>query len=79
MSSYNYLFLTIFVVIAWLMIIDQNVSEYINIIFKIVRINIIRFIWMIKFHPKNPITNFIMARKYENLAKEMEKEFMKDK
>jgi hypothetical protein len=79
MSSYNYLFLTIFAIIAWLMIIDQNVSEYINLIFKILRINIIRFIWMIKFHPKNPITNFIMARKYENLAKEMEKEFMKDK
>lgn len=79
MSSYNYLLLTVFSIIFWIIIVDQNVVEYFNLIIKILRINFIRFVWLIKFHPKNPITNFIMARKYENLAKEMEKEFMENK
>lgn len=61
------------------MLVDQNVAEYINLIFKIMKVNFIRFIWMIKFHPRNPITNFIMARKYERLAKELEEDMLKNK
>jgi hypothetical protein len=26
---------------------------------------------MIRFHPKNPITNFIMKRRYAKMAKEL--------
>jgi len=79
MSSYNYFLLTVFSIIFWLMLVDQNVAEYINLIFKIMKVNFIRFIWMIKFHPRNPITNFIMARKYERLAKELEEDMLKNK
>jgi len=79
MSSYNYFLLTVFSIIFWLMLVDQNVAEYINLVFKIIRINFIRLLWMIKFHPKNPITNFIMARKYERLAKELEEDMLKNK
>lgn len=61
------------------MLVDPNVAEYINLIFKIIKINFIRFIWLIKFHPQNPITNFIMARKYERLAKELEEDMLKNK
>lgn len=57
------------------MIVDQNVADYLLLVFKMVGLNFRRFVWMIRFHPQNPITNFIMARKYEQLAKELEKEF----
>lgn len=57
------------------MIVDKNVADYLLLVFKMTGVNFRRFVWMIRFHPKNPITNFIMARKYEQLAKELEKEF----
>ena len=57
-----------------MMIIDPNVGEYFNLIFKIVKINFERTIWMIRFHPQNPITNLIMKWRYEKIAKELEKE-----
>jgi hypothetical protein len=39
------------------------------------RLNIERMFWMIRFHPKNPITNLMMRWKYDKIAKELEKEF----
>lgn len=75
MSSYQYLVLVVFSIVLWLMIVDPNVAEYVNLIFKIIGVNFRRFVWMVQYHPKNPITNFIMERKYEQLAKELEKEF----
>jgi len=32
---------------------------------------------MIRLHPKNPISNFMMNRKYDKIAKELEEEFRK--
>jgi hypothetical protein len=37
--------------------------------------NFERFIWMVRLHPKNPITNLMMRQKYARIAKELEKEF----
>jgi hypothetical protein len=56
-------------------IVDQNVLDYILILFKIIKVNFERAIWLIRFHPKNPITNLIMKFKYEKIAKELQKEF----
>jgi hypothetical protein len=58
-----------------MMIVDKNVGEYLTLIFKIMKVNIERYIWMIRFHPRNPITNLIKKWEYEKLAKELEKEF----
>jgi hypothetical protein len=56
-------------------IVDQNVLDYILILFKIIKVNFERAIWLIRFHPKNPITNLIMKFKYDKIAKELQKEF----
>jgi hypothetical protein len=32
---------------------------------------------MIRLHPKNPISNYMMNKKYNKLAKELEEEFRK--
>jgi len=75
MSTYYYTLFIIFTVIVTMMILDHNVSEYINLLFKILKINIQRFIWMIRFHPNNFITTYLQNRKYDKIARELEKEF----
>lgn len=75
MNTFQSTLLIIFGVIAYMMIVDKNVGEYLTLIFKIMKVNIERYIWMIRFHPRNPITNLIKKWEYEKLAKELEKEF----
>ena len=59
------------------MILDPNVGEYLTLVFKMTKINIERVYWMIRLHPKNPITNLMMRWEYAKIAKELEKEFSK--
>jgi hypothetical protein len=65
----------IFIIIALMIIIDPNVGRFIDLLLKIVGINFERFIWMVKYHPNNFITTLIQNRKYDKIAKELEKEF----
>jgi hypothetical protein len=67
--------LVIFGILAYLIITDKNVAEYLTLIFKMSRLNVERMLWLIKFHPRNPITNLMMKWKYDRLARELEKEF----
>jgi hypothetical protein len=55
--------------------VDENVVLYLTLIFKIIRVNAERMLWMIRFHPRNPITNLMMKWKYDRIARELEKEF----
>lgn len=74
MISYYFGFL-IFGIIGYIIIIDSNVSIWIHLLFKMSIIQIQRFFWMIKLHPKNPIVNLMKKYEYERIAKELEKEF----
>ncbi len=76
MNYFQSILLIIFGVIAYMMIIDENVAIYITLIFKILKVNTERLIWMIKFHPNNFITTWIQNRKYDKIARELEKEFL---
>lgn len=75
LNTYHYFLLTIFCILAYMIIVDKNVSSYIILLFKIFRINVERFIWMVKYHPNNFITTWIQNKKYENIAKELEKKY----
>lgn len=76
MDIYYYAIFTIFAVILYMMYVDKNVSDYIILLSKILRLNIERFFWMIKYHPKNFITTWFQNRKYNKIAEKLEKEFM---
>lgn len=70
---YYYSLFTIFAIIVTMMVVDQNVGDYIVILTKLIRVNTERFIWRIRFHPfwfTNPIGQRLMLRKYEKLMKE---------
>jgi len=73
---YYYSLFTIFAIIVTMMIVDQNVGDYIVILTKLFKINIERFIWRIRFHPfwfTNPIAQRLMMRKYEKMMKDNER------
>lgn len=67
--------LIIFGILAYMILVDPNVSAYLTLVFKMTRVNIERVFWMVRFHPRNPITNLIKRWEYARLAKELEKEF----
>lgn len=76
MTPFNSIILLLFGVIAYMMIIDPNVAEYLTLVFKMMKINVERVYWMIRLHPKNPITNLMMRWEYDKIARELEKEFV---
>lgn len=75
MTPLQYTLLVVFGVIGYMIVLDKNVADYIVLMFKIIGLNIERFFWMIRFHPKNPITNLIKRREYDRIARELQKEF----
>jgi hypothetical protein len=74
MFSLNYGLLLVLGIIAYVMIIDKNVADYFLLVFKMMKLNMVRLLWMIRFHPNNFITTWIQNRKYDRMAKELEKE-----
>jgi hypothetical protein len=76
MTPFQSACVVIFGILAYLMWVDENVAVYLTLIFKIMRVNTERMLWMIRLHPYNPITNLIMKLKYDKIAKELEKEFL---
>jgi len=73
MNEYYYALFLVFSILAVMIVLDENVAIYVTLIFKIIKINFERIWWMIRFHPKNPITNLMMKWKYDKLAKDLEK------
>lgn len=77
MTYFQSLILIIFGVIAYIMILDENVGTYLTLVFKIMKINFERLYWLIRYHPNNFITTWIQNRKYDQIAKELQQEFEK--
>ena len=68
---YYYFSFTIFAILIYAMIVDENVSTAIILITKIIKLNLERFYWMIVLHPKNPITNIKRNWEYNKIAKDL--------
>ena len=74
MSSISYGLLLVFGIVVYIMVIDQNVADYLLLVFKMMKLNIVRLLWMIRFHPNNFITTWIQNRKYDKMAEDLHKE-----
>jgi len=71
---YYYSLLTVFVIILTVIVIDQNIGDYLILLTKSVRLNVERMFWMIRFHPvilSSPIGKWWMMRKYMRTVKEL--------
>ena len=74
MTPFQSACVVIFGILAYLIWVDENIAIYLTLIFKVIKINTERMFWMIRLHPKNPITNLMMKWKYERLARELQAE-----
>lgn len=74
-SNYYISLLLIFSFVAYFIATDESVAKYVVILAKIVKINIERFVWMVRFHPRNPIGKYLIWRRSLKLAKQLQKEF----
>jgi hypothetical protein len=63
-----------------MMIIDQNVGDYIVLLSKLIKSKIERLYWMIRFHPvlfSSPIGKWLMMRKHMRTAEKLAQELSK--
>lgn len=77
MNTYNLTILAVFGIVAYMMIVDQNVADFILLIPRIIKLNVERFYWKIRFHPMvttNKLSQWLMMRKYEKMIKEYEQQ-----
>jgi hypothetical protein len=74
MTPFQSTCLILFAILAYLILTDKNVADYLTLVFKMTRLSIERMFWMIRFHPKNPITNLMMRWKYDRIARELQEE-----
>lgn len=75
MTPLNSTLLIIFGVVAYMIIVDKNVADYFILVSKITKLNVERVYWLIRLHPKNPITNLMKKWEYDRIARELQKQF----
>jgi hypothetical protein len=74
---YYYSLFTLFAIVAIMIVIDPNVGAYIVLLTKILKVNIERMYWMIRFHPaiiSSPIGRWWMMRKYMRTVEKLSQE-----
>ena len=70
------LWLTLFCAVLYMMTVDKNVAEFVNLFFLGVWVQLKKYYYMVKLHPfwiMNPIGKWWMMRKYRKMAEEMMK------
>jgi hypothetical protein len=61
-----------------MIIIDPNVGVFITLLVKLMSIKLQEIIWKIKYHPKNPITNYLRYLESFRIAKELRRQIDED-
>ncbi len=74
MTPFQTVSLIIFGVVAYMMLVDENVGIYLTLVVKMIKVNFERIFWMIRLHPNNPITNLKKKWEYDKIAKELMEE-----
>lgn len=74
-NSYYISLLLLFSFIMYFVAVDESVAKYIVLITKLAKINLERYIWMIRNHPSNPIVRYLSWKRSWDLAIQLKKEF----
>lgn len=72
MGTYYYVLFAIFIVLALMIVIDQNVGDYIVLILKIIQVKFDTWKWWLLNNPRNPIVKYLMWRRAYRLAEELQ-------
>lgn len=77
MNTFQSLIIISFGIIIYMMAVDDNVSHYINLILKLIRVKIRRFLWWLTSNPESPLIRLTNKIKYYIIAVKMKNEFSK--
>lgn len=66
---YYYTLLFIFAIIAYMIAVDSNVATYVVLLFKLLRINIIRMSFMVKMYPRLLFDSWSIKRRLDKSRK----------
>lgn len=75
MNTYDSTLFIIFCIIGYIMVVDKNAAQYFILLTRVITLNVERWYWMIRLHPKNFVTTWINNRKYDKIARQIHKEF----
>ncbi len=70
-DSFYYASFAIFAVIAYMIVMDKNVADYIILLLKLAQVNTRRFIFWIQFYPKLKYDTWKLKRSMKKFIKEM--------
>jgi hypothetical protein len=71
----GYLYILIFVCIAYLIITDENIAGLINYSCCLLRLQCEKIKWIILNDPRNPIVKYLIYKKSLRMAEQLIKEF----
>jgi len=69
-----YLYILIFVCIAYLIIVDESIAALVNYSSRLLRFWYEKTKWMILNDPRNPVVKYLMWQRAYKLAKEIQDE-----
>lgn len=75
MSNYQLILFTFAALVAYMIVTDRNVSEYIVLQVELLGIRIQKYYLLVKLHPRNFITTWQMNRRIKKIAKEFAKKY----
>ena len=68
----------IFAVLAYMIVVDPNVSKFIELMGQMVVVNIKRLYYLAAYHPNNKIAAWMMERRINRMASQLQKELQND-
>ncbi len=74
MNITMYMWIMVAIAMMTIMILDKNAAEFFILMGKIIDVNIRRYILMIRLHPRNPFTNWMMQSTMKKMAKQLREE-----
>lgn len=78
MTIYYYTLLSVFAIIVYMIVVDANVGAWIYLQSKMFLVNIKRWIFMIRFHPNNPIPKWTLNWRMNRMTKKLQREIQKN-
>lgn len=75
----QYLWLIVFSFALYFIVTDESIATAFYYVLNLIRSGIKREWWWLLNNPKNPIVKYLIYRRSMNMAKEIQKNFLKNK
>lgn len=78
MQLYYYAIFAVFAIIVYMMIVDNNVAIFVDLMIRYAGVQLKRAWWIIRFHPINPIPRWTLNWRVERMTRQLERDLKID-